>query len=105
MAVWEEASVWLDAELPRAWIGILAERANVIYGHNRRFRQRIRGQGNAGRDCLWSFTRHWPSALISRHRPHLHRRLPASYNLGRALPLKHESLENPGVSGYSSSKG
>ena len=93
VAVWEEASVWLEAELPRAWIGMLAERADVIYAHNRRFRQLIRGGGCTGRDWLWSFTRHWLSALIARHRPQLHRRLPASYSVGRTLPPKIESLE------------
>jgi hypothetical protein len=85
-AVWEEASVWLDEELPRAWIGELTERANVIYAHNHRFRHVIRRKGNTGRECLWAFTRHWLAALLWKHRRELHARLPDSYNVGRSLP-------------------
>jgi hypothetical protein len=86
IAVWEEASLWLDAGLPRSWIAELAERGNVIYAHNPRFRQLIRRPGNASRDWLWAFTRHWLSALLASRRPELRRRLPASYAVGRDLP-------------------
>src|SRR5882724_4828945 len=56
-AVWEEASVWLDEPLPRAWIPALARRADAIFKHNRQFRQLILQEGNAGRDWLWALTR------------------------------------------------
>jgi hypothetical protein len=85
-AIWEEASVWLEAELPRSWIVILAVRANEIYAHNPRFRQLIRRQGNAGRDWLWVFTRHWLSAILREHDNRLYARLPASYSAGADLP-------------------
>jgi hypothetical protein len=85
-AVWHEASAWLDVELPREWIRRLAVRADVIYFHNSRFRQKIRGSGNAGRDWLWMFTRHWLAAMIRRRRPQLYTRLPPSYSVGCDLP-------------------
>jgi hypothetical protein len=78
--------VWLDEELPREWIRRLAVRADVIYFHNPRFRRKIRGQGNAGRDWLWMFTRHWLAAMILKRSPQLYARLPAAYSIGRDLP-------------------
>lgn len=72
----------------RSWIGFLAERAEVIYAHNARFRQLLRQRGNAGRDWLWAFMRHWLSARIGEYHPHLHARLPASYCVGHELPLQ-----------------
>src|SRR5437879_3212476 len=85
IAVWEEASVWLDAPLPRSWITTLAERAEAIYAHNARFRSVINRRGNAGRDWLWSFTRHWLAGLLIKHRPALAARLPSAYKIGRPL--------------------
>src|SRR5690349_3586813 len=84
-AVWEEASVWLNEPLPAAWIGHLTERANAIYGCNPRFRSLVRRKGNAGRDWLWAFTRHWIAGLLSKHRRELYSRLPDSYSVGREL--------------------
>jgi hypothetical protein len=85
-AVWHEASAWLDVELPREWIRRLAVRADVIYFHNPRFRRKIRGQDNTGRDWLWMFVRHWLAAMIRRRSPQLYARLPASYSAGCDLP-------------------
>ncbi|MGD0251541.1 MAG: hypothetical protein ABSC01_02460 [Verrucomicrobiota bacterium] len=85
-AVWREASAWLDVELPREWIRRLAVRADVIYFHNPRFRRKIRGSGNTGRDWLWMFTRHWLAAMIRKRSPQLYARLPASYSAGCDLP-------------------
>lgn len=86
VSVWAEACEWLDKELPRSWIAELTERANVIYARNSRFRRTIRRPGNAGRDWLWVFTRHWLSAMLREHDGHLYARLPASYSAGRDLP-------------------
>ncbi len=62
-AVWEEACVWLNEQLPREWIRRLAVRANVAYTRNTHFHRTLRRQGNAGRDWLWAFSRHWLAAL------------------------------------------
>ena len=84
--VWEEASRWLDAALPRSWITELTERADAIYAHNPRFRQLLRRPGNAGRDWLRSFTRHWLAGLLWEHNPRLFQRLPRDYAAGHPLP-------------------
>jgi hypothetical protein len=85
-AVWEEASVWLQTELPRPWIAHLARKADAIAARNANFRRRIVSPGDSGRDWLWAFTRHWLSALILKHFPTLHRQLPSSYSVGHPLP-------------------
>ena len=85
-AVWEEASLWLGEELPRAWLGQLAERAEAVYASNARVRRRLRSPGHEGRDWLWAFTRHWLAALIWKNRRALYARLPASFSVGHPLP-------------------
>lgn len=94
-AVLEEASVWLGEPLPRRWVRELTARASTVYAHNERFRRKLRGGRNSGRDWLWVFTRHWLAALIRERREHLHRRLPASYNSGDALPTKPVAPRRP----------
>ena len=86
-AVVEEASRWLGTPLPRRWVRELTARAETIYQHNGHFRRTLRTRGNVGRDRLWAFTRHWLCAIIARDRPHLHRLLPSSYNVGYDLPI------------------
>lgn len=90
-AVCEEASVWLGEPLPREWQHVLTRRANAIYARNAQFRRQIRGRGTLGRDLLWAFTRHWLAALMQRHRPDLHERLPVGYHVGQ--PLRKENHE------------
>lgn len=83
-SVLEEASAWLGEQLPTSWIAELEARANTVYPANQRFRRRIRGGGNSGRDWLWAFTRHWLAALLKRRRPELFIRLPHRYCVGQA---------------------
>ena len=85
-AVCEETSLWLGEPFPGEWVTELAERANVVYQHNARFRRLLRKRGNAGRDWLWAFMRHWLCALLDGRRPDLSQRLPRSYAVGRDLP-------------------
>ncbi len=84
--VCEEVQVWLQTPLPRRWVRELVGHANTVYAHNERFRRRIRGTGNQGRDYLWTFMRHWLAALLQAHRPELHARLPRGYAVGHELP-------------------
>lgn len=86
-AVWEEASVYLQAELPRAWVRRLVVRAQLVYNRNAQFRKLLRKDGDAGRDWLWAFTRHWLAAMIWQQRRDLHSRLPAEYAVGLALRM------------------
>ncbi|MGD0536287.1 MAG: hypothetical protein ABSC03_01450 [Verrucomicrobiota bacterium] len=85
-AVWSEAVVWLGEELPRGWVARLVAKAETVFSRNRGFRRRLLLQGNAGRDWLWAFMRHWLAALIWKHRRELFDRLPASYSVGDPLP-------------------
>ena len=94
-AVLEEASRWLGKPLPEQWALELIERANTVYAHNARFRRTLQARGNAGRDLLWAFARHWLCALIGRERPHLHKDLPGSYNVGCNLPPKPVRTAKP----------
>lgn len=87
-AVLEEASVWLERPLPRRWIRELMAYANTVYTCNARFRRNVRAGNNAGRDYLWTFVRHWLTALMWERRPRLHARLPDSYSIGHLLPPK-----------------
>ena len=87
-AVWEEACVYLQAELPVAWRRRLAVRANLTYRRNEKFRKLLRKDGDRGRDWLWAFSRHWLAALLHKHRPELYARLPARYSFGADLPAR-----------------
>ena len=87
-AIVEEAGVWLGQPLPRRWIRELTAYANSVYAHNPRFRRKVHGEGNTGRDYLWAFVRHWLTGLTWERRPQLHVRLPADYCVGRPMPPK-----------------
>ncbi len=86
LLVCDEAHDWLKAELPREWIRKLVVRANATYARSLHFRQVMLGPDNPGRDALWSFMRQWLCALLRKHRPRLHARLPLGYNLGFPPP-------------------
>jgi hypothetical protein len=83
--VCEEASLWLGEAFPREWVMELAEHANVVYQHNVRFRRLLRRDGDAGRDSLRAFMRHWLCGLLASRRPDLGQRLPESYAAGQDL--------------------
>jgi hypothetical protein len=80
--VCEEACIWLRQPLPRTWVTRLVRHANDVYTHNARFRRRLRGPGNVGRDWLWAFMRHWLAAMVRQHDRRLFARLPSSYAVG-----------------------
>ena len=85
---WEEVSIYLQTELPVSWKSQIAIRANVIYQRNARFRALIQRKGDAGRDWLWTFTRHWLAAMIRRWDASLYSRLPSSFSTGADLPSR-----------------
>ncbi len=81
----EEVSAWLREPLPAEWARELSAKADTVYTHNARFRRRIKGDGDQGRDWLWAFSRHWLAALLHERRPDLHARLPHDYAVGHEL--------------------
>ncbi len=94
--VCQEASLWLGEGFPREWAAELAERANVVYQHNPRFRGRLRVAGDAGQHRLRAFMRHWLCALLASRRPDLVARLPSSYASGHDLPPREQSTPPSG---------
>ena len=94
--VLEEAAVWLRTELPRNWVRQIAAQARRTYARHPHFRRLMRSPGNAGRDWLWAFARHWLATLIQEHDAQLYARLPADYARGEALedatPAPHPDL-------------
>jgi len=83
----EGASLWLGVPFPRRRMLELAERANVVYQHNIRFRGLLHKRGDAGNDWVAAFMRSWLSSLLASRRPDLYLRLPGSDAVGRDLPL------------------
>ena len=73
----------MGEQFPRLW---LAERANVVYLHNARFRRLLRKYGDTGNGCLLAFMRHWLCGLLAGRRPDLCQRLPGKFAAGQKLP-------------------
>ena len=94
-AVLEEAQALLGEPLPVSWVQRLSRKAETVCSYNAQFRRRIHGQGEAGREWLWSFTRHWFAAILRRERPELFLRLPSSYALGKSVPSRSLSYRTP----------
>ncbi len=82
----EEASLYLGQPLPARHATRLAHRARAIYAHSAAFRHRLRATGDAGRDRLYAFMRHWLAALLQADAPDLSARLPARFSVGARCP-------------------
>ena len=78
----EEASLWLGVPLHARHAAALAFRARVTYAHSPSFRTKLRRPGDAGRDTLYVFMRHWLAARHTETSPALFARLPADYAWG-----------------------
>ncbi len=86
-----KAARWLHTDLPPEWAEWLDARAGRCFARHRQFHRLISANGNsgnAGRDQLYKFMRHWLASRLARERPALFRRLPRCYALGRA-PGEH----------------
>ncbi len=85
-----EASRFLNTDLPVEWADALDEKAERCFARHQQFRRLIssnRHHGNAGRDKLYQFMRHWLASRLQRERPALYRLLPWEYSLGKAPRL------------------
>lgn len=97
----DEASRWLGVPLPARYASGLAFRAHRCFAHSPSFREKLLRPGDAGRDMLWMFLRHWLAARLHAERPDLYRQLPADYACGADLPprpapaLPAESFPSP----------
>ena len=81
-----EVSRFLGVEIPARYSDWLDAKAERCYAQNNHFRKLMRGRGNAPRDWVYAFMRHWLAALLDLERPDLYRCLPADFNLGHRLP-------------------
>jgi len=86
-SVVQEAERFLQADLPENFVARLAAKAEYLYPRHTQFKKLLNGPGNAGRNNLYRFMRHWMAAWLKRERFALYRKLPASFGLGQALPV------------------
>ena len=83
-----EAGRFLETELPPEWADWLDARAERVFARRGQFHRLISSEGNggnAGRDQLYKYMRHWLASRLARERPALFRRLPRSYALGAEI--------------------
>ena len=81
-----EAERFLNADLPAGFAERLAARAHHIYPRNKHFKKVLNRPGNAGREYLQMFMRHWTAGWLKRERNPLHKKLPYSFGMGQRLP-------------------
>ena len=67
-------------------VDYLTNYAERVYAANTAFRKRIRSRGNAGRDYLYAFMRHWLAGWLKDHSPEAFRQLPSGFASGEELP-------------------
>lgn len=82
----DEVAPWLGRPLPAGWARTLAVRAHVAYAQSPSFRRALSRPGDAARDRLYVFLRHWLAARIHAEAPGLSRRLPPDYAAGAEPP-------------------
>ena len=97
-SVCAEAGQFLDEEMPARYVAWLAAKAERCYSaRHRHFYKLMRGSGNAPRDWLYVFMRHWLANLLGLERPDLYRCLPPEFGNGRKLPHgRHPRIHRQG---------
>lgn len=85
-SVVQEATRYLNAELPADFVARLAAKARRLYSRHRHFHKMLNRPGNRGRESLYMYMRHWTCSWLKRERPALYRKLPWEYALGKPLP-------------------
>jgi hypothetical protein len=76
---------------------MLSDHANKIYKHNEQFRKRIRSKadgGDAGRDWLYAFMRHWLTA-VAIMRGIRRERIPAEFAIGKPIRAQGVICHSP----------
>jgi len=84
-----EVSRFLNVEMPAAYAGQMAAKAERCYAGNSHFRKLMRGRGNAPRAWLYAFMRHWLCGIFHRTHPQWLRRLPLDYCLGKPIASRN----------------
>jgi len=81
-----EVARFLDVEIPARYAVWIEGRAELCYAKRGRFWKLMRGRGNAPRDWLRVYMRHWLAGLLGTERPDLYECLPDTFALGHPLP-------------------
>ena len=81
-SVVQEAERFLAAELPANFATRLAAKAEYLYPRHPHFRKMLNRPGNAGRNHLYTYMRHWTAGRLKRERNPLHKKLPWSFGHG-----------------------
>lgn len=82
----EEVSSYLDHPLPGRFAARLAHRARVNFANSTSFREKLSRPGDAGRENLYLFLRHWLAAFLHADHPALYAQLPSNFSTGKPLP-------------------
>jgi hypothetical protein len=83
--VCDEVSQFLGVYLPARYAEWLEAKAELCYSGRRRFYKLMRGRGNAPRDWLYAFMRHWLGSILHLERPDFSCCLPMSFARGKRL--------------------
>ena len=86
-SVVQEVERFLQADLPEDFATRLAAKAEHLYPRHKHFHKMLNRPGNAGRNNLYMYMRHWTAGWLKRERSALYKKLPWSYGQGQALPL------------------
>ncbi len=87
-----EVARFLGVEIPARYSDRLDAKAERCYARHDHFRKLMRGRGNAPRDWLYAFMRHWLAASLDLERPDLYQCLPEDFILGHRLPPGQHAL-------------
>jgi hypothetical protein len=85
-SVVQEVERFLGADLPADFTAHLAAKAEYLYPRHAQFKKMLNRPGNAGRNSLYMYMRHWTASWLKRERFALYKKLPRSFGLGQALP-------------------
>jgi hypothetical protein len=99
--VLDEAARWLGVSLPSRYAVRLAAQAHIVYANSPSFRRALARPGDAGRDRVYAFMRHWLAARMLRDQPVLFAALPPGYRAGAEPPVPTPKRPRSHRSGYS----
>jgi hypothetical protein len=86
-SVVQETERFLQTDLPASFAERLAAKAHRLYPRHKHFHKVLNRPGNAGRDYLYMYMRHWTYGWLKRERYTLYKNLPWSFGQGRRLPV------------------
>lgn len=95
----DEAARFLRVPLPAGWARTLAVRAHVAYAQSGSFRRSLARPGDAAREQLYRWLRHWLAARLHADAVHLYTRLPRGYAVGEPLPASPAPAPAPAATG------